>query len=64
VVYRQGGGAEVALPAGSDSVESRLRDIQSITDAELSRLSDDDFLTELARRECFVTVRRCEFLES
>jgi GAF domain-containing protein len=33
-----------------DSVEARLRDIQSITDAALSRLEDDDFLAELLDR--------------
>ena len=31
-------------------VEDRLRDIQSITDAELSRLDDQDLLTELLER--------------
>ena len=32
------------------SVQRRLRDIQSITDAALSRLDDDDFLAELLQR--------------
>jgi putative methionine-R-sulfoxide reductase with GAF domain len=36
--------------AGSGSAESRLRDIQSITDAALSRLGDQDFLDELLAR--------------
>jgi putative methionine-R-sulfoxide reductase with GAF domain len=34
----------------SPAVESRLRDIQSITDATLSRLDDDEFLAELLDR--------------
>ncbi|HEY2576152.1 MAG TPA: GAF domain-containing SpoIIE family protein phosphatase [Streptosporangiaceae bacterium] len=34
----------------TDWLESRLRDIQSITDAEMSRLGDQDFLTELLGR--------------
>jgi serine phosphatase RsbU (regulator of sigma subunit) len=34
----------------SVAIESRLRDIQSITDAELSRLDDHDFLAELLDR--------------
>ena len=34
----------------SVTVENRLRDIQSITDAELSRLADHDFLAELLDR--------------
>lgn len=41
---------ELGLPVDSDSVRVRLRDIQAITDAELSRLSDHDFLTELLVR--------------
>jgi sigma-B regulation protein RsbU (phosphoserine phosphatase) len=36
--------------AGSGSAESRLRDIQSITDAALSRLGDQAFLDELLAR--------------
>jgi len=35
---------------GSDSVQVRLRDIQSITDAALSRLEDHDFLAALLER--------------
>jgi sigma-B regulation protein RsbU (phosphoserine phosphatase) len=35
---------------GSGSAEARLRDIQSITDAALSRLDDDDLLAELLDR--------------
>jgi phosphoserine phosphatase RsbU/P len=34
----------------ADWLESRLRDIQSITDAEMSRLGEEDFLTELLGR--------------
>lgn len=36
--------------AGPASAEDRLRDIQAITDAELSRLADHDFLAELLER--------------
>ena len=36
--------------AGRGPVEARLRDIQSITDAALSRLDDQDFLVELLER--------------
>jgi stage II sporulation SpoE-like protein/GAF domain-containing protein len=36
--------------AGSGPVEARLRDIQSITDAALSQLDDQDFLVELVER--------------
>ena len=36
--------------AGRGPVEARLRDIQSITDAALSRLDDQDFLVELVDR--------------
>ena len=35
---------------GSGPAEDRLKDIQSITDAALSRLDDDDFLAELLDR--------------
>src|SRR5271165_466220 len=38
-------GQEGPVPA-----EDRLKDIQAITDAELSRLADHDFLTELLER--------------
>jgi serine phosphatase RsbU (regulator of sigma subunit) len=40
----------MAWPVNPGAVEARLRDIQSITDAELSRLGDHDFLTELLER--------------
>lgn len=40
----------MAAQAGSGPVEDRLRDIQSITDAALSRLSDQDLLAELVDR--------------
>jgi phosphoserine phosphatase RsbU/P len=36
--------------AGRGPVEARLRDIQTITDAALSRLDDQDFLVELVER--------------
>jgi len=36
--------------AGADPAEDRLRDIQSITDAALSRLDDEDLLDELLDR--------------
>jgi sigma-B regulation protein RsbU (phosphoserine phosphatase) len=36
--------------AGRGPVEARLRDIQTITDAALSRLDDQDFLAELVER--------------
>ena len=40
----------MTVDAGPDSVEARLRGIQSITDAALSSLDDQDFLTELLDR--------------
>jgi len=40
----------MTIDLGSGSVEARLRDIQSITDAALSRLDDHDFLAELLDR--------------
>ena len=40
----------MSVDLGPDGVEARLRDIQSITDAALSRLEDDDFLAELLDR--------------
>ncbi|MBO0817980.1 MAG: GAF domain-containing protein, partial [Actinobacteria bacterium] len=40
----------MSVDLGSDGVEARLRDIQSITDAALSRLEADDFLAELLDR--------------
>jgi putative methionine-R-sulfoxide reductase with GAF domain len=44
------GGIEVAAPVSRAGVEDRLRDIQSITDAALSRLDDHDLLAELLER--------------
>jgi serine phosphatase RsbU (regulator of sigma subunit) len=44
------GGVEVAAHAGGVPAEDRLRDIQSITDAALSRLDEHDFLAELLDR--------------
>jgi sigma-B regulation protein RsbU (phosphoserine phosphatase) len=38
------------VPPGSASIRDRLRDIQSITDAALSRLDDHAFLAELLER--------------
>jgi phosphoserine phosphatase RsbU/P len=46
----QVGGAEVAAPTSRAALEDRLRDIQSITDAALSRLDDHQLLTELLER--------------
>jgi phosphoserine phosphatase RsbU/P len=43
-------GARAAAPASRVALEDRLRDIQSITDAALSRLDDQEFLTELLER--------------
>jgi serine phosphatase RsbU (regulator of sigma subunit) len=43
-------GARAAAPASRAALEDRLRDIQSITDAALSRLDDLEFLTELLER--------------
>jgi hypothetical protein len=40
----------VGLSTDSDPARARLRDIQTITDAELSRPNDHDFLTELLVR--------------
>jgi putative methionine-R-sulfoxide reductase with GAF domain len=40
----------MTVDSNPDSVEARLRDIQSITDAALSRLTDQDFLAELLDR--------------
>jgi phosphoserine phosphatase RsbU/P len=42
--------AEMTSNAGRGPVEARLRDIQTITDAALSRLDDQDFLVELVER--------------
>jgi len=44
------GGVEVAAPVSRAALEDRLRDIQSITDAALSRLDDHDLLAELIER--------------
>jgi serine phosphatase RsbU (regulator of sigma subunit) len=43
-------GLEVTVHASRDGLEDRLRDIQSITDAALSRLDDHDLLAELLER--------------
>ena len=40
----------MTVDSGPDSAEARLRDVQSITDAALSRLTDQDFLAELLDR--------------
>ena len=40
----------MAVPVSRNGVEDRLRDIQSITDAALSRLDDHDLLAELLDR--------------
>jgi phosphoserine phosphatase RsbU/P len=44
------GGVEVAAPVSRAALEDRLRDIQSITDAALSRLDDHALLAELIER--------------
>jgi phosphoserine phosphatase RsbU/P len=44
------GGVEVVAPVSRAVLEDRLRDIQSITDAALSRLDDHALLTELIER--------------
>ncbi len=46
----QVGGAEAAAPVSRAALEDRLRDIQSITDAALARLDDQEFLAELLER--------------
>ena len=43
-------GIEVRARASRDSAVARLRDVLSITDAELTRLDDQDLLTELLER--------------
>src|SRR5215469_14311644 len=48
--HSQRGGIEMTADAGSGTAEARLRDIQAITDAALSRLDDHDFLAELLDR--------------
>jgi phosphoserine phosphatase RsbU/P len=47
---RRPAGVEVTAPVRQAELEERLRDIQSITDAALSRLVDHDLLTELLER--------------
>jgi serine phosphatase RsbU (regulator of sigma subunit) len=44
------GGVEVTAPASRAGLEDRLRDIQAITDAALSRLDDRELLAELLER--------------
>ena len=44
------GGLEVTVQISRAELEDRLRDIQSITDAALSRLDDHDLLAELLER--------------
>ena len=44
------GGARATAPASRAALEDRLRDIQSITDAALARLDDQELLTELLER--------------
>jgi len=44
------GGIKVTAHPSPDAAEDRLRDIQSITDAALSRLDDEDLLAELLER--------------
>jgi serine phosphatase RsbU (regulator of sigma subunit) len=44
------GGLDVTVPASRTGLEDRLRDIQAITDAALSRLDDHDLLAELLER--------------
>jgi phosphoserine phosphatase RsbU/P len=46
----QGGGLEVTALVSRTELEDRLRDIQAITDAALSRLDDHDLLAELLER--------------
>jgi serine phosphatase RsbU (regulator of sigma subunit) len=45
-----GGGLEVTVHVSRADLEDRLRDIQKITDAALSRLDDHDLLAELLER--------------
>jgi phosphoserine phosphatase RsbU/P len=44
------GGIEVTVHPSPDAAEDRLRDLQSITDAALSRLDDEELLAELLER--------------
>jgi len=46
----QVGDAEAAAPGSRAALEDKLRDIQSITDAALSRFGDQELLTELLER--------------
>ena len=46
----QGGGLEVTALVSRTELEDRLRDIEAITDAALSRLDDHDLLAELLER--------------
>jgi len=46
----QVGGVAVAVPDSRAALEDRLRGIQSLTDAALSRLDDQELLTELLER--------------
>jgi len=46
----QVGGAAAAAPGSRAALEDKLRDIQSITDAALSRFGDQELLTELLER--------------
>src|SRR5215472_1846284 len=45
-----GGGVEVTVHVSRADLEDRLRDIQSLTDAALSRLDDHDLLAEVLER--------------
>jgi sigma-B regulation protein RsbU (phosphoserine phosphatase) len=47
---RQVGGIKMTAHTGPVPAEDRLRDIQAVTDAALSRLDDHDFLAELLDR--------------
>jgi phosphoserine phosphatase RsbU/P len=49
-MYCRWGGIDMTVRASSVRVEDRLRDIQSITDAALSRLDDRELLAELLER--------------
>ncbi len=44
------GGLDVTAPVSRAELEDRLRDMQSVTDAALSRFDDHDLLTELLER--------------
>ena len=49
-VTRAAGGIEVMAPVSRPGLADRLRDIQAITDAALSRLDDRELLAELLER--------------